>query len=695
MATAVGAAPFLRFTDAIQPCPAAGPCRAYVGVERRRVLFAPETDRILTPPVKDDGSIALIPAEDLPPLAPGSLGLRLELAFLDSAVPLFSQKRRKYIVLRREQLDVPRLVLRPTGSASNEARVAVRQVYPASQAYVSPPVRIPPGARLDFALGLQQDWRIARGAGAHFSLSIQTPSGWRPLFTDTFVYDPPLGGVKWAERRVDLAAYAGKSVSFCFASAPATLGPEPHTAFPLWANPVLHGRSEQSTGRPNVLFVSLDTCRSDHLGCYGYPIDTSPALDSFAANAILFETAVAPAPWTTPSHASLFTGLHPATHQAGVFSQGYYLRPHWETLAERLREAGYLTAAITEGIAVRAQMGFAQGFDRYSDGLSPEEHRTCTAPQTFEAAGDWLEDFGHLPFFLFVHTYEIHAPYVPPREWLGRYADLSFPDILNGIAENAFTPEERRHIVNSYDACIGYTDHHLGKLFERMRALGLFDDTLIVVFSDHGEEFWEHGGTGHTNVIYDETLRVPLIIKLPGATPAKARIATQVGLSDVYATVLEVLGLDVPDGLDSYSLLPLISPNTDPEPYGRRQVVSELRIMLEGTFLPEGAPVEWLMRSIREPEWKYIRSDRAWISETKGQSPGPAKLDEELYAIGREPAEKQNRLEEKAEEAQRLRTDLEAFAEDCEALRDRHTVEQETSALNPDDLESLRNLGYL
>lgn len=314
-------------------------------------------------------------------------------------------------------------------------------------------------------------------------------------------------------------------------------------------------------GAPNVLLVSIDTLRADHVHAYGYARETTPAIDRLAAEGVRFDLALAPAPWTLPSHVSLLTGLPPLRH--GVLDDGRRLAAEAVTLAEALRDAGYTTAGFVSAPYLEADYGFAQGFDRYDDyTVSPASehfsHRAVTSPRLLDAVTRWLDEResrrDDRPFFLFVHMWDPHYDFVPPppfdRHFDPDYAGpVTGDDFERGGAVHAgMDPRDLAHVVALYDGEIAFTDLHLGRILDRLRASGALDRTLVVVTGDHGEEFFEHGTKGHRQNLYDTVLRVPFVMRLPGAIPGGVVVERQVRLLDVAPTILGVVGLDAPAG---------------------------------------------------------------------------------------------------------------------------------------------------
>jgi arylsulfatase A-like enzyme len=307
-----------------------------------------------------------------------------------------------------------------------------------------------------------------------------------------------------------------------------------------------------------VVIVSIDTLRPDHLGCYGYAKPTSPEIDRFRQQAVLLRWAIAQAPSTLASHASMLTSLRLQHHGASVAAHSG-LRPGVRTLTELLRSAGFATASFNGGGQLHKSWGLDRGFDVYesaTDSSTAEVGEDTMAEQVAKASA-WLDRIGDRPFFLFLHTYEVHHPYTPSLERLhlmetGYSGDL--PDRISirllekiNSGQRRLGPRDLAHIVAAYDAEIASADVAFGDLLQRLRSRGRHDSTLIVLTSDHGEAFGERGKVGwHGDELYDEQVRIPLIIKLPGARLAGTTVESQVREIDLAPTVLSVLGLPVP-----------------------------------------------------------------------------------------------------------------------------------------------------
>jgi arylsulfatase A-like enzyme len=359
-------------------------------------------------------------------------------------------------------------------------------------------------------------------------------------------------------------------------------------------------QAERRVSTP-VILVSIDTLRPDHLGCYGYGAPTSPHIDAFRKDSVLFPEAVAHAPSTLPSHASVLTSLIPPHHGASIANTRALPR-EIETLAEVLRARGYATASWNGGIQLDAAWGLDQGFDTYVSvkprGASAE---SLVLPEdrfahVVSLARTWLRTQGARPFFLFLHTYEVHHPYSPDAEdlapfragYAGPLPDQISVDLLRRVnaGEIRLTGRDRRQIVAAYDGEIRSMDRAFGTLVAFLRENGLYDPSLIVFTSDHGEEFGEHGRMGwHNHTLFDELLRVPLLVKLPSSGQGGESRQGQARGIDVAPTILAAVGIEPPAAFEGRDLL--ASDGIAAEAWSERDVV---------------APNESV--SIRTSEWK-------------------------------------------------------------------------------------------
>jgi arylsulfatase A-like enzyme len=315
-----------------------------------------------------------------------------------------------------------------------------------------------------------------------------------------------------------------------------------------------------------VLLISIDTLRADRLGAYGHARPTSPAIDAWAREGLLFESVAAAAPSTLLSHASLFTATIPQRHGASHVRR---LQPDRElaTLAELLRAEGYRTAAFHDGAQLAPEFGLDRGFDLYRETLHPGGERRFEA--TVDEALRWIDAHGARPFFLFLHTYEVHHPYRPTAEAWAAVAPAGLPRTTVEIAELeainarrvALTAERNEAIQIAYDAGIRSVDRAFGRLRAGLERRGLWNRTLVALTSDHGEEFGEHGFTGwHSHTLYEELLRVPWIVG--GPSVPRGRRADPVRSIDIAPTLLELAGIAAPPSFEGLSRL-RPAPRTD------------------------------------------------------------------------------------------------------------------------------------
>ena len=323
---------------------------------------------------------------------------------------------------------------------------------------------------------------------------------------------------------------------------------------------------------PNlVILISIDTLRADHLGCYGYDRATSPAIDAFAEGATVFTQAVAQAPSTLPSHASMLTSLYPEHHGA-FYARRTALAPGVVTLADVLADNGFTTAAFTGGGQLSPEFGLTRGFDLYD--AHPSGPRFTN---TVNSALQWLDQTAPAKAFLFLHTYEAHHPYKPSTELLNLFSPAYEGDLGDRIStklldsinrgEREIDAADLAHIIAAYDAEILSVDRAFESLQRGLEERGLLENTMLVLTSDHGEEFAEHGAVGwHSHTLFDELLLVPLVIRFPHGWGGGREVPYQVRSIDIAPTILNALGKDVPGSFEGVSLLPLLRGSAqDPE----------------------------------------------------------------------------------------------------------------------------------
>lgn len=325
--------------------------------------------------------------------------------------------------------------------------------------------------------------------------------------------------------------------------------------------------------QPNVIVILLDTLRADHLGVYGHERDTSPALDQFARENVVYMNAYTAAPWTPPSVASIFTGLYVSSHgmlppngREDARQTLTRLSNKLFTMSELLKAKGYNTAAISPNPWITVDFGYGQGFDSFTytnrSNAADISERGLKVIDQLEAQG--------APFFLYLHFLDPHTPYAPPAHLKERFS---------GGLKRASYDEKNQRDINLYDAEIVYLDGELKKLFERLKAESWYDDSLIVIVGDHGEQFGERGHSGHGFGLYNEEVKVPLIVKPPGK-PLGRKVEHLVSTIDILPTVLSLTGAQPPGYLPGVSLF------NEQAIQARRGVMMEIkRVMVQRAYI--------------------------------------------------------------------------------------------------------------
>jgi arylsulfatase A-like enzyme len=465
----------------------------------------------------------------------------------------------------------------------------------------------------------------------------------------------------------------------------------------LVALPVLACREPPST-RPNFLLVVMDTARRANLGCYGHSRATTPLIDRFAESAVVYDEAYAVGPWTVPNHASMFTGLYPAAHRATQETE--VLAAGSVTLAEILRKDGYDTTAFVTNAALPRQRGFDQGFDEYVE-LWRAEVRESVLRGEVPPPGDagaavaglaireWLatRDDPERPFFLFVNYIEPHMPYRPPpryrraflgpgRRVSGRAMRYDYAAFLSGRYSMSSADFEAAEAL--YDGEIRHLDDEIGALLAWMERESLLDDTWVILTSDHGEAFGEHGLVGHQFALYDVVLRVPLIVREPrGVRPGRSDRRVQ--LVDLFPTILDAAGSAAPVGVPAQGES-LLAPGRRTEilaeyyrPVRTLQEIASRYPAFDASFLDRR------IRSLASGGWKLI-----WSSDGR----------HELYDLSGDPGELDNRIEVEPDRADAM---LRRLAGRLAEIRN-GAPEVHAPPPEPEDAElrrELRALGYL
>lgn len=422
--------------------------------------------------------------------------------------------------------------------------------------------------------------------------------------------------------------------------------------------------------RPNILFISLDTTRADHLTPYGYERRTSPRLKQLADEGVLFERAYAPTSTTGPTHATWFTGLYPIEH--AVLKNGHTLATRYDTLAEALQEAGYDTAAVISSFVLDGKFGYDQGFAYYDDAIKQNESAVNVdefeghavehgfdrrARYTTEQALAWLNqrEESDGPFFFLAHYFEPHYPYKPPLRFVRQFVSRSQTRL--------------EQLIALYDASLLHTDEEVGRLLDAMASRGLLENTLIVVLGDHGEGLGDHGVMLHGRNVHEEQVLVPFIVNWPDVINEPRRIKTPVASRDVYAMLMTVAKLDgtqEPNDL----LNVLRNPKAKPE---EAPIFLYRRHYAKNDKNADGAHGEHF--AVVAKGWKYIH--------------GPAEKLEQLFNLQSDPQELTNLVNDQPGKRAELQKILKEW------FANRTDNRGNVPGLNPEDVEALKSLGYI
>ncbi len=429
----------------------------------------------------------------------------------------------------------------------------------------------------------------------------------------------------------------------------------------------------KSTQRPNVLIIAVDTLRADRLGCYGNKLGLTPRLDRLADHSVRFDNAYAHAPWTLPSFASLYTSQPPAAHGAGGrVGQFRRLAPQQHTLAECFRDANYTTACIVNVDFLTSKFGMTQGFDHVDFKVYPNNIQLRNATETTDAALHWLSDDRDQPFFLLVHYFDPHLVYAPPRAYRASFADPRDHGQLDWVLGTrrqivAFRRGQLRipdHAIRRaeklYNGEVAYTDHEIGRLLDGLAERRLRASTIIVLVSDHGEEFLDHGGFEHGHTLYNELLHVPLLVSFPQKLAAQV-VDHAVSLKDVAPTICTLADVAPPPTFQGENLLANASDSHD---------ASEEPLLLEGNF--------W-----GQPHVGLVHRDYKLIN-----APGNT----QLYNLRHDPTEMHNLSSAQPERLARL---LRTLRTERTAARAAQQSPHEQVRPDAAELERLRSLGYV
>ena len=523
-------------------------------------------------------------------------------------------------------------------------------------------LKLPQACALEFGYGIFSPFWRDPEAEVGFSVVIQERQEEEILFSKTLApYKRKFFNEAFKEK-IDLSHYANKNVIIKFITTSAS-GSHNHQStrasvpddmeFAYWENPIIYRKflsNSQERIQPNIILISLDTLRADHLKCYGYSRETSPHMDQLGTDGAIFTNAFSSTSWTLPAHISMLTSLDNRHH--GVDKTNPYLDSSIVTLADMLRKEEYFTCAMTGGALVGQRFGFSKGFDFYREFMR-SHHKPNSAKILYNHVNQWLNENKDKRFFLFLHTYQTHAPYTCPQPFNSFFFhDEKMPwmegdieTILLGskprykVPFNTLSPLERDNIVALYDGEIRFTDEILIKpLIEKLKKLQLYENTMIVLTSDHGEEFFDHKAWLHGHSLYNELLHVPLIIKYPQSKYKNTRLHNTVSIVDIMPTILDEIDVDISGyDFDGVSLVNYLKNGEKEE---------QLRIADVDSFNnPDILPVRIAL--IQNGYKLIMNNDFGRSPEFYLPVPPPiAKF--ELYDMKKDPTEKHNLFDQKS-----------------------------------------------
>ncbi|MHA1395732.1 MAG: sulfatase [Promethearchaeota archaeon] len=430
----------------------------------------------------------------------------------------------------------------------------------------------------------------------------------------------------------------------------------------------------------NIILIVIDALRADHLSCYGYKRQTSPHIDAFSKNGVIFKNCRAQASWTKPSVTSILTSLFPSMHHVNLFISK--VPDELNTLQEILQKSGYITYAYVANAHLKSEFNFNQGFDFYDDYLIRDKvyyialrnlpilkkltgrRFDCTDKDNIKLANKrilpWLEKYKDENFFIYIHYMDPHSPYSPISPYKHLFSYSKNDKISKDIA--------------LYDEEIRFTDDYLGKLFEKLKQLGIYDKTMIIITADHGEAFGEHNDYEHGHTIYEEQLKVPLIIRFPRLIPKNKLIENPVKSIDIMPSILDMLNISSDVEFEGSSFFPLICNNSREQNYDRYILVEE---NFNNDYILEGL--------IYQNRWKYIFTEKTKLRDlkTSGQ--------EELFDLIDDPRELKNLIRNKSEIVKTMKSKLKFYRNHCK----KRSISSTNTKLDFKTKQQLKSLGYI
>ncbi len=627
------------------------------------------------------------------------------------AVLLLSQMKHEAVLHDMPIASNPHNIKKKLISLGYSKDLSIRLLEDSLNVLLAPPssvfqfeLKVPRSSHLEFGYGIYSAYRKEPGKEVNFQVILEREGKEEVLFSKKVLPYTRKFFRDLSEQKIDLSPFADTEARIKFIttfdpfSSNKSLAVDALTEnveFAYWENPAVY-RSPvspaQKTPPPNIILISLDTLRADHLKCYGYDRETSSRMDGLAADGALFRNAFSSTSWTLPSHMSLLTALNNRHH--GVDKSNPHLGFSTVTLADLLRKNGYFTHAITGGALVSHRFGFSKGFDSYREFKRSQHHRR-SAKNLFRHFNQWVSKNKDKKFFLFLHTYQTHDPYTCPAPYSSAFFDgkpMPWTDgdmekILFGDKRKSHVPFrslsslEQENVIALYDGEIHYTDEVLiGPLIDKLKELNLYQNTMIVLTSDHGEEFFDHGAWYHGHSLYNELIQIPLIIKFPHSEHRNQHIGNTVRIEDIMPTILEQLGIDSsPYDLDGVSLIPYLNGEKAPE----QMAVADLDSP-ESTFR---LPVKVTL--IRNGYKLVMNHDFGQPPETYLPVPPPIGL-VELYDISKDPFEMNNIAPQNEDIVRDLIDQIYVLYEGSgkEAAKKRKGLDKELE-------ETMRALGYI
>lgn len=568
------------------------------------------------------------------------------------------------------QIEKVRLNLNSNSQIGGEEREVILTSPPSEFSYQ---LKIPDNAFLEVGIGV--------GAESHAK-----EVAFEVYVNNNLIFSRDVAGGRkdacWLDQEIDLSKYSGEKVDLRFKALANPKNQAGKTRIMAgWSHlriietiPVT--RNLSSKDRPNVILMVLDTQRADHLSCYGYHRDTSPTLSQFAEQGILFENAISQSSWTWPATASILTGLYPYGH--GVTNdESSFLVNSIVTLAEILEENHFTTFGLSGNPLISKDKNFDQGFATFI------EVPWARAEHLNHRFLKWLDRNKKLQFFAYLHYMDPHDPYRAPGEYYdmfdpdykGKYNFRKGNDVRNavnplwkainyGLLDIEYTGRDIEHLAALYDGEIRYWDNQFSILLESLKELNILNKTIIVITSDHGEEFLEHGKLKHRIQLYDETIKVPLVIWFPDIIEGK-RIPEQVETVAIYATLCKMLGIEIPKDIQGESLLPGIN---------AKSRNSHAYSQTEHAFIFGRETVT--KNSVRTREWKLIHT--------------PSENEYELYDLLEDNGELKNLFGSHLGIENDLKSKLEEWVSKTKKImpETRRGIDQQT-------MKKLRSLGYI